>query len=81
MHANALGKDEENKILKGELVTWVNRWQELKLNKDKSKAVNISLTITHERLLKQLEQQKFKIVKLQARLSEARRGAKLQIST
>ena len=32
--ANALGKQEEFKTLKGELLVWVNRWQELKLKKD-----------------------------------------------
>ena len=72
---------EEIKTLKGELLLWVNKWQELKLKKDKYKVVKKSLAFTNERLLKQGEQQKTKIMKLHARLSEARWAAKLHIMT
>ena len=33
LHANALVKDEEIKTLKGELVSWVSGWKDLKQKK------------------------------------------------
>ena len=70
-HSNALGMKEEIKTLKGELLLWVNRWQELKLKKDKYKSLKRSLDVADERLLKNGEQQKVKIVLLKASLYKA----------
>ena len=47
-HFNALGVKEEIKPLNGELLVWVNRWQELKLKKDKYKAIKLSLAIPNK---------------------------------
>ena len=63
--------DEEIKTLKSELLQWVNQWHDLKLKKDKYKAIKKSLAFANERLLKQGEQKKIKIMKLRARLAEA----------
>ena len=72
---------EEITTLKGELLLWVNKWQELKLNKDKYKNVKISLVVANEQLIKLGEKQNVKIMKLHARLSEARQAANLHITT
>ena len=48
---------------------------------DKYKPMKRGMSVTHEQLTKKTEKERIKIVKLQARLSEARRAAKLQIST
>ena len=49
--------------------------------KDKYKAIKNSLASVKEILMKQGEQQKIKIMKLQARLFEAQRATKFQIMT
>ena len=72
---------EEIQILKGEFLLWVNRWKELNLKNDKYKVVKGSLVVANDQLLKQGEQKKFKIIKLWAKLSEARRVSKLHITT
>ena len=46
--SNTLGMKEEITTLKGELLLWVNKWQELKLNKDKYKDVKICLVVANE---------------------------------
>ena len=79
--ANALVKEEEIKTLRVELLDWVNRWRELKLRKDKYKADMKFVIVTNEQLLKQVERQKLNILELKAKLYEARRAIKLQITT
>ena len=79
--ANTLGKQEEIKTLNGELLVWVNRWQELKLKKCKYKVFKRSVVVSNELLIKQGEKQNVKIIKIQAKLFEARPTAKLKITT
>ena len=54
--SNMIGMEEYIKTLKSELLQWVNRWHDLKLKKDKYKAIKKSLASANERLLKQGEQ-------------------------
>ena len=48
--------EEEIKTLKSELLEWVNRWHDLRLKKDKYKAIKKYLTYANDRILKQGEQ-------------------------
>lgn len=50
--ANALIKDKEMKTLKGELVSWVSRWKDMKQKKDKYKKIKRAMLVTLERLTK-----------------------------
>ena len=80
-HSNMLGMEEEIKTLKSELLQWVNRWHDFKLKEYKYKAIKKSMAFANEILLKKGEQHKIKMIKLQSRLVEARRGEKLQSMT
>ena len=66
---------------KNELLMWVNRWKQMKSKKDKCKAENKLLAATNEKLLKDEKIHEEKILKLKAKLSEARKAIKLQIAT
>ena len=58
---------------------WVDRWQQMKAKKDKYKAEKKLLIETNEKLLKDERVHAEKILKLKAKLSEARKAIKLQI--
>ena len=60
---------------------WVDRWQQMKAKKDKYKAEKKLLAATNEKLLKDERVHEEKILKLRAKLSEARKAIKLQIAT
>ena len=60
---------------------WVDRWQQMKAKKDKYKAEKKLLAATNEKLLKDEKIHEEKILKLGAKLSEARKAIKLQIAT
>ena len=81
MRPNTLVKDEEIKTLKEELVNWVSRQENLKQKKDRYKEMKRSMIVTHEGLTNLTEQKRTRIITLRARLLEARRTARLQIST
>ena len=66
---------------KNELLMWVNRWQQLKAKKNRCKSENKSLAASNGKLLKNETHYKEKILKLKAKLSEARKVIKLQITT
>ena len=64
-----------------ELLMWVDRWQKMKAKKDKYKEEKKLLAATNEKLLKDERIDEEKILKLRAKLSEARKSIKLQIAT
>ena len=66
---------------KNELLMWVDRWQQMKAKKDKNKAKKKLLIATNEKLLKDERVHAEKILKLKAKLSEAKKAIKLQIAT
>ena len=78
---NATIRDEENKTFKEELLDWVNRWRQMSLKKNRYKEAKKYVMIINVQLLKQVEGQKLMILKLKARLSEARREVNLQNKT
>ena len=51
------------------------------MKKDKYKSTKKSMTIMNQQLLEQIEHQKLKILVLKAKLSEARRATKSQVSS
>ena len=57
----------------------MDRWQEANLEKNIYKEAKKSIMVNNNLLIEQEEQQKIEILKLKARLSEARREIKLQI--
>ena len=59
----------------------MNRWQDLKVKKDKLKDVKRSLISTNINFLRHEEQYKIENVKLSAKLVEARRAVNLQNKT
>ena len=60
---------------------WVDRCQQMKAKKEKYKAEKKLLKETNEKLLKDERVHAEKILKLKAKLSEARKAIKLQIAT
>ena len=59
---------------------WVDRWQHMKDKKDKYKAKKKLLIAINEKLLKDERVHAEKILKLRAKLSEARKAIKLHIA-
>ena len=78
---NATMKDEENKTFKTKLLELVKRWRIMSLKKNRYKEERRSVMITNEHLLEQIERQNIMILKLKARLFEARRTIYLQNKT
>ena len=60
---------------------WVDRWQQMKAKKDRYKSKKQLLAASIEKLLKNEKSHEEKILKLRAKLSEARKAIKLQITT
>ena len=79
--ANAALKDEENKTFRVELLNWVNIWKDMNLKKNRYKEAKKSMINTNQHLLEQVNRQKLTIIKLKAKLSEARRVISLQNRT
>ena len=57
----------------------MDRWKEANLKKNRYKEAKKSVMVKNNLLIKQEEQQKIEILKLKARLFEARRAIKVQI--
>ena len=66
---------------KSELLMWVDRWKQLKAKKENYKEEKKLLKETNEKLLKDERVHAEKILKLRAKLSEARKAIKLWIAT
>ena len=79
--SNSIVLKDEVQNLRSELLAWVNRWQDLKVKKDKLKVVKRSLISANRKFLKREEQYKIETIKLSAKLSEARRIVNLQNKT
>ena len=60
---------------------WVDRWQQMKVKKDRYKASKKLLAANNEKLLKDERIHEEKILKLRAKLSEAKKAIKIQIVT
>ena len=68
-------------MFKAKLLDWVNRWKDMNLKKNRYKEAKKSTINTNQHLLEQINQQKLMIIKLKAKLSEARRVINLQNRT
>ena len=79
--ANATLKDEENKMFRADLLDWVNRWKDMNLKKNRYKEAKKSMINTNQHLPEQVDRQKLIIIRLKAKLSEARRVINLQNRT
>ena len=60
---------------------WVDRWKHMKENKDKYKSEKKLLAESNEKFLKNEKCYEETILKLRAKLAEARKTIKLQITT
>ena len=76
--SNSIVLKDEVQNLRSELLTWVKRWQDLKVKKDSLKTMKRSWITTNRKFLKREEQHKIENIKLRAKLSEARRVIKLK---
>ena len=65
---------------KNELLMWVDQWQQMKAKKDKYKVEKKLLAATNEKLPKDEKIHEEKILKLRAKLSEARKALSSYIS-
>jgi len=81
LYSNESDMKKEIKSLKNELLSWISKWQEMKMKNDRYKATKKSMTIMNQWLLEQTEHQKLKIMELKAKLSEAHRATKFQVSS
>ena len=73
--------EEENRTFREELLNWISRWKEMNIKKNQYKTAKKSIIGTNQHLLEQIEKQKLVIIKLKAKLAEARRVVDLQNRT
>ena len=73
--------EEENRTFREELLDWISRWKEVSAKKDQYKKAKRSIISTNQHLLDRIEKQNVKIVRLKAKLTEARRVISLQSRT
>ena len=66
--SNSVVLKDEGQILRSELLSWVNRWWDLKVKKYKLKDVKTSFVSSNKKFLKRKEQYKIEDVKLSAKL-------------
>ena len=66
--SNSVVLKDEGQILRSELISWVNRWWDLKVKKYKLKDVKTSFISSNKKFLKRKEQYKIEDVKLSAKL-------------
>ena len=85
---NQLREEEARVVLKtnlqqqkNELLMWVDRWKHMKAKKDRYKSEKKLLAESNEKFLKIEKRYEEKILKIRAKLSEARKTIKLQITT
>ena len=74
-------KEVENKTFREKLLNCINRWKDMNIKKNQYKKARKSMIDTNQHLLEQVEQQKLVIIRLKARLSEARIMINLQSRT
>ena len=79
--SNAALIEEENRTFREDLLKWISRWKEMNVKKNQYKRANKSIIGTNQHLLEQIEKQKLEIIKLRAKLAEARRVVDLQNRT
>ena len=79
--SNAALIEEENRTFREELLGWISRWKEMNNKKNQYKKAKKSIIGTNQLLLEQIEKQKLKIIRLKAKLAEARRVVDLQSKT
>ena len=66
--SNSVVLKDEGQILRSELLSWVNRWWDLKVKKYKLKDVKTSFIYSNKKFLKRTEQYKIEDVKLSPKL-------------
>ena len=79
--SNAALIEEENKTFREELLNWINMWKEMNIKKNQYKKEKKSMIGTNRHLLEQIEKQKLVIIRIKAKLAEARRVVDLQNRT
>ena len=79
--SNAALIEEENRTFREELLNWISRWKEMRTKKNQYKKAKRSIIGTNQHLLEQIEKQKLNIIRLKAKLAEARRVVDLQSKT
>ena len=79
--SNAALIEEENRTFREELLNWISRWKEMNIKKNQYKRAKKSIIGTNQHLLELIEKQKLEIIKLRAKLAEARRVVDLQNRT
>ena len=65
--------EEENKTFRKELLEWIDRWKKVNIKKNQYKKSKKSILSTNQLLLERIEKQNVKIIRLKAKLAEARR--------
>ena len=65
--------EEENKNFRKELLEWIDRWKKANIKKNQYKKSKKSILSTNQLLLERIEKQNVKIIRLKAKLAEARR--------
>ena len=73
--------EEENRTFREELMDWISRWKEISAKKNQYKKAKRSIIGTNQHLLERIEKQNIKIIRLKAKLAEARRVIALQSKT
>ena len=79
--SNAALIEEENRTFREELLNWISRWKEMSTKKNQYKKAKRSIIGTNQHLLEQIEKQNLKIIRLKAKLAEARKVVDLQSKT
>ena len=79
--SNATLIEEENRTFREELLSWISRWKKVNTKKNQYKRAKRSIIDTNQHLLEQIEKQKLKIIRLKAKLTEARRVVDIQSRT
>ena len=73
--------EEENRTFREELLDWISRWKEMSAKKNQYKKGKRSILGTNQHLLEIIEKQNINIIRLKAKLTEARRVIALQSKT
>ena len=79
--SNAALIEEENRTFREQLLNWISRWKEMNTKKNQYKKAKRSVIGMNQHLLEQIETQKLKIIRLKAKLAEARRVVDIQNRT
>jgi len=79
--SNAALIEEENRTFREEFLNWISRWKEMSTKKNQCKKSKRSIIGTNQHLLERIEKQNLKIIRLKAKLAEARRVVDLHSRT